>query len=184
LPEKTVSYLLAAEITAVIGHDPGLHYRALTEQFGDPVYERADVVATPNQKAALERLSPEMVAAQEMAGEKIIGKLTSAPFNHAPIGGLKVVTENGWFAARPSGTEYIYKIYFDCELTLCYPGGVVSSAKHKSCWILRAWLFWYHSARAIALFSAPVRAAKGLTGIAISIISWLLLLGFCFIQPG
>jgi phosphoglucomutase len=103
--------LLAAEITAVTGRDPCLHYRALTEQFGDPVYERADVVATPAQKAALERLSPEMVAAQEMAGEKIIAKLTRAPFNDAPIGGLKVVTENGWFAARPSGTEDIYKIY-------------------------------------------------------------------------
>jgi len=103
--------LLAAEITAVTGRDPGLHYRALTEQFGDPVYERTDVVATPAQKAVLERLSPEMVAAQEMAGEKITAKLTSAPFNNAPIGGLKVVTENGWFAARPSGTEDIYKIY-------------------------------------------------------------------------
>lgn len=103
--------LLAAEITAVTGRDPGLHYRALTEQFGDPVYERSDVVATPAQKAALERLSPEMVAAQDLAGEKIIAKLTTAPFNDAPIGGLKVVTENGWFAARPSGTEDIYKIY-------------------------------------------------------------------------
>ncbi len=103
--------LLAAEITAVTGRDPGMHYRALTEQFGDPVYERTDVVATPEQKAVLERLSPEMVAAQELAGEKITAKLTSAPFNNASIGGLKVVTENGWFAARPSGTEDIYKIY-------------------------------------------------------------------------
>ncbi len=103
--------LLAAEITAVTGRDPGEHYRKLTEQFGDPVYERADVVATPAQKAALERLSPEMVAAQDLAGEKITAKLTRAPFNNAAIGGLKVVTENGWFAARPSGTEDIYKIY-------------------------------------------------------------------------
>jgi phosphoglucomutase len=103
--------LLAAEITAVTGRDPGVHYRTLTEQFGDPVYERTDVVATPAQKAALERLSPEMVAAQDLAGEKIVAKLTRAPFNDAPIGGLKVVTENGWFAARPSGTEDIYKIY-------------------------------------------------------------------------
>jgi phosphoglucomutase len=103
--------LLAAEITAVTGRDPGEHYRKLTEQFGDPVYERADVVATPAQKAALERLSPEMVVAQNLAGEKIVAKLTRAPFNGAPIGGLKVVTENGWFAARPSGTEDIYKIY-------------------------------------------------------------------------
>jgi phosphoglucomutase len=103
--------LLAAEITAITGRDPGEHYRKLTEQFGDPVYERADVAATPAQKAALERLSPEMVAAQDLAGEKIVAKLTRAPFNDAPIDGLKVVTENGWFAARPSGTEDIYKVY-------------------------------------------------------------------------
>lgn len=109
--------LLAAEITAVTGRDPGVHYRKLTEQFGDPVYERADVAATPAQKAVLERLSPEMVTAQELAGEKITAKLTSAPYNNAPIGGLKVVTENGWFAARPSGTEDIYKIY--AESFLC-----------------------------------------------------------------
>src|SRR5512142_1211296 len=87
--------LLAAEITAVTGKDPGVHYRALTEQFGNPVYERADVPATPAQKAVLERLSPEMVAARALAGEKIIAKLTCAPYNNAPIGGLKVVTENG-----------------------------------------------------------------------------------------
>ncbi|OQA47371.1 MAG: Phosphoglucomutase [Chloroflexi bacterium ADurb.Bin325] len=103
--------LLAAEITAVTGSDPGVHYRRLTEQFGAPAYERADVAATREQKAVLERLSPEMVAAQELAGERIIAKLTAAPFNNAPIGGLKVVTENGWFAARPSGTEDVYKVY-------------------------------------------------------------------------
>lgn len=103
--------LLAAEITAVTGRDPGEHYRELAKRFGDPVYERADVAALPAQKTALERLSPGMVAAQELGGEKIIAKLTRAPFNDAPIGGLKVVTENGWFAARPSGTEDIYKIY-------------------------------------------------------------------------
>jgi phosphoglucomutase len=103
--------LLAAEITAVTGCDPGEQYRKLTKQFGDPVYERTDVIATPAQKAALERLSPDMVAAQNLAGEKITAKLTRAPFNGAPIGGLKVVTENGWFAARPSGTEDVYKIY-------------------------------------------------------------------------
>jgi phosphoglucomutase len=103
--------LLAAEITAVTGRDPGEHYRKLTEQFGDPVYQRSDVAATPAQKAALADLSPDMVAAQDLAGEKIVAKLTSAPYNNAPIGGLKVVAENGWFAARPSGTEDIYKIY-------------------------------------------------------------------------
>jgi phosphoglucomutase len=103
--------LLAAEITAVTGRDPGLHYRELVGRFGEPVYERSDVAATPKQKQALERLSPDMVAAKELAGEKILAKLTCAPHNQAPIGGLKVVTENGWFAARPSGTEDIYKIY-------------------------------------------------------------------------
>jgi phosphoglucomutase len=103
--------LLAAEITAVTGRDPGEQYRGLAAEFGDPVYERADVVATPAQKQALEELSPEMVSADKLAGEKIIAKLTRAPYNEAPIGGLKVVTENGWFAARPSGTEDIYKIY-------------------------------------------------------------------------
>jgi len=103
--------LLAAEITAATGRDPGEHYRALADRFGDPVYERMDVVATPLQKQALERLSPEMVAAEDLAGEKIVSKLTRAPYNQASIGGLKVVTENGWFAARPSGTEDIYKIY-------------------------------------------------------------------------
>jgi phosphoglucomutase len=103
--------LLAAEITARTGRDPGEHYRALTAQFGDPVYQRMDVAATPAQKQALERLSPEMVAAEEMGGEKITAKLTRAPFNNASIGGLKVVTQNGWFAARPSGTEDIYKVY-------------------------------------------------------------------------
>jgi phosphoglucomutase len=103
--------LLAAEITAVTGRDPGEHYRSLTDQFGDPVYQRMDVLATPPQKQALERLSPEMVTAEELAGEQIISKLTQAPYNNASIGGLKVVTANGWFAARPSGTEDIYKIY-------------------------------------------------------------------------
>ncbi len=103
--------LLAAEITAVTGRDPGEQYRKLADQFGDPAYERMDVAATPAQKQALERLSPDMVSAEELAGEKIVAKLTSAPYNNAPIGGLKVVTANGWFAARPSGTEDIYKVY-------------------------------------------------------------------------
>ncbi len=103
--------LLAAEITAVTGEDPAEHYRKLTEQFGDPVYSRSDAPASPEQKAALKDLSPDLVKADELAGERIEAKLTRAPGNDAPIGGLKVVTENGWFAARPSGTEDIYKIY-------------------------------------------------------------------------
>ena len=103
--------LLAAEIAAVTGRDPGEHYRALTEQFGDPVYRRVDIPATPEQKDALRDLSPEMVSAKELAGETIIAKLTRAPFNDVLIGGLKIVIENGWFAARPSGTEDVYKIY-------------------------------------------------------------------------
>lgn len=103
--------LLAAEITAVTGRDPSEHYQALTGQFGQPAYQRMDAPATPAQKAALLHLAPEMVQATELAGEKIIARLTRAPGNNAPIGGLKVVTANGWFAARPSGTEDIYKIY-------------------------------------------------------------------------
>ena len=103
--------LLAAEIMATTGRDPGEHYKALEEQFGRSEYERVDAPASPAQKAVLANLSPEMVEARELAGEKIIARLTRAPGNNAPIGGLKVVTENGWFAARPSGTENIYKIY-------------------------------------------------------------------------
>jgi phosphoglucomutase len=103
--------LLAAEITARTERDPGEHYQALEKQFGSPVYERSDAPADPAQKNTLKNLSPEMVEATEMAGEKIIAKLTHAPGNGEAIGGLKVVTENGWFAARPSGTEDIYKIY-------------------------------------------------------------------------
>ncbi len=103
--------LLAAEITAVTGRDPGEHYQAITEQFGNPVYERLDAPATPAQKTVLKDLSPDMVTARTLAGDPIIAKLTRAPGNDAPIGGLKVLTEHGWFAARPSGTENLYKIY-------------------------------------------------------------------------
>jgi phosphoglucomutase len=103
--------LLAAEITAVTGKDPGVHYAELTARFGAPVYERSDVPCTPAEKAVLGRLSPDAVAATTLAGEPITAKLTAAPGNGAPIGGLKVTTESGWFAARPSGTEDVYKIY-------------------------------------------------------------------------
>lgn len=103
--------LLAVEITAVTGRDPARHYQELTARFGAPVYDRIDAVATSAQKAVLEKLSPGMISAATLAGEPITAKLTRAPANGAEIGGLKVVTENGWFAARPSGTEEIYKIY-------------------------------------------------------------------------
>jgi len=103
--------LIAAEITARTGKDPGVHYKALTEMFGDPIYERIDAPASPEQKAVLEKLSPDEVTASMLAGEEITAKLTKAPGNGASIGGLKVVTKNGWFAARPSGTENVYKIY-------------------------------------------------------------------------
>jgi phosphoglucomutase len=103
--------LLAAEMMAKTGSDPGELYTELTREFGSPVYERIDAPATPEQKAVLQKLSPEQVEASELAGEKINAKLTAAPGNGAAIGGLKVVTENGWFAARPSGTENVYKIY-------------------------------------------------------------------------
>jgi phosphoglucomutase len=103
--------LLAAEITARTGKDPGEHYRELTAEFGTSYYTRIDAPATPEQQAKLGKLSPEAVTASTLAGEPIIAKLTRAPGNNAPIGGLKVVTASGWFAARPSGTENIYKIY-------------------------------------------------------------------------
>lgn len=103
--------LLAAEILAVTGKDPGEHYQSLTEQFGAPAYKRIDVAATLEQKAALKALSADSVTSSELAGETIKQIQTHAPGNGAAIGGLKVSTENGWFAARPSGTENIYKIY-------------------------------------------------------------------------
>jgi phosphoglucomutase len=103
--------LLAAEILATTGKDPHQMYVELTKKFGNPIYQRMDAPADPEQKKILANLNPENVKAAELAGEKILQKLTRAPYNDAPIGGLKVVTENGWFAARPSGTENIYKIY-------------------------------------------------------------------------
>ena len=103
--------LLAAEITARTGRDPGEHYRELAGRYGEPFYTRIDAPATPAEKAALKRLSPGAVTASELAGEPISAKLTRAPGNGAEIGGLKVVAENGWFAARPSGTENVYKLY-------------------------------------------------------------------------
>lgn len=103
--------LLAAEITARTGKDPGQHYQELTAKLGTPYYTRIDAPATPEQKNALKKLTPEVVTATELAGEPILTKLTRAPGNNAPIDGLKVVAKSGWFAARPSGTENIYKLY-------------------------------------------------------------------------
>lgn len=103
--------LLAGEITAVTGKDPGDHYQELTAKFGTPYYTRIDAPASPEQKSKLSKLSPEAVKATDLAGERIVARLTQAPGNNASIGGLKIATANGWFAARPSGTENIYKIY-------------------------------------------------------------------------
>ncbi len=108
--------LLAAEITAKTGRDPGEHYKSLEGRFGSPVYQRIDAPANPSQKAVLKDLSPEWIEAGQLAGEPIRAKLTRAPGNGAAIGGLKVVADNGWFAARPSGTEDVYKIYAESFL--------------------------------------------------------------------
>ena len=106
-----IACLLAAELTAKTGRDPGQAYASLTERFGAPVYRRIDAPATPEQKAVLAKLSPAQVTATSLAGDPVTAILTKAPGNGAAIGGLKVATDNGWFAARPSGTENVYKIY-------------------------------------------------------------------------
>jgi phosphoglucomutase len=103
--------LLAAEIMAVTGSTPSARYRSITERLGDPAYARVDAPATRQQKAVLARLSPDQFAADELAGEPVLARLTSAPGNGEPLGGIKVTTESGWFAARPSGTEDVYKLY-------------------------------------------------------------------------
>jgi phosphoglucomutase len=121
--------LLAAEITAVTGKDPGEHYRELTATFGTPHYTRLDAPATPEQKARLQKLAPEAVKEAEMAGEPIVARLTRAPGNNAPIGGLKVVTASGWFAARPSGTENIYKIYAESFKDHTHLDAIVTEAQ-------------------------------------------------------
>jgi phosphoglucomutase len=121
--------LLAAEITAKTGKDPGVHYRELTEQFGTPLYTRIDQPATPAEKAVLKKLSPELVKATDLAGEPITAKLTRAPGNDAPIGGLKVVSASGWFAARPSGTENLYKIYAESFRDQAHLDRIVQEAR-------------------------------------------------------
>ena len=121
--------LLAAEITARTGKDPGEHFRALVAEFGMPYYTRIDAAATPEQKARLEKLSPEAVKVSDLAGEPITAKLTRAPGNNEPIGGLKVVTANGWFAARPSGTENLYKVYAESFRDEKHLEAIVSEAQ-------------------------------------------------------
>jgi phosphoglucomutase len=121
--------LLAAEITACTGKNPGEHFRELTEEFGTPYYTRIDAPATPEQKASLERLSPDAVKASDLAGEPISAKLTRAPGNQAPIGGLKVIAKSGWFAARPSGTENIYKIYAESFKSQSHLNAILSEAE-------------------------------------------------------
>lgn len=121
--------LLAAEITAVTGHDPGEHYRELTSQFGTPYYARVDAAATPAEKAKLGKLSPDAVTAADLAGDPITAKLTRAPGNNAPIGGLKVATAAGWFAARPSGTENVYKIYAESFRDAAHLAAILAEAK-------------------------------------------------------
>jgi phosphoglucomutase len=130
-----VCCLLAAEMTARRGDDPGAQYRRLTERFGDPAYRRVDAPATPSQKAVLKQLSADDVQASELAGEPITGVLTAAPANRAALGGVKVATEHGWFAARPSGTEDVYKVYAESflgedhlERVLAEATGIVSAA--------------------------------------------------------
>jgi phosphoglucomutase len=124
-----VPNLLAAEITARTGRDPGDHYHNLTAQFGEPFYERIDAPATADQKERLGKLSPEAVIVSKLAGEPILAKLTKAPGNDSPIGGLKVITSSGWFAARPSGTESIYKIYAESFKDRAHLNAILTGAQ-------------------------------------------------------
>jgi phosphoglucomutase len=121
--------LLAAEITAKTGKDPGAHYEELAGEFGTPFYTRVDAPATPAEKAALKKLDPAAVQASTLAGEPIVAKLTRAPGNDAPIGGLKVATKNGWFAARPSGTENVYKIYAESMTSAAHLDAILKEAR-------------------------------------------------------
>jgi len=121
--------LLAAEITAVTGMDPGRHYAELTARLGAPVYTRIDTPCSPAEKAGFKRLTPESVTATTLAGDPITAKLTRAPGNRAPIGGLKVTTAQGWFAARPSGTENVYKLYAESFRDATHLERIVEEAK-------------------------------------------------------
>jgi len=121
--------LLAAEITAVTGKDPGEHYRALTAELGTPYYTRIDAPATPAQKTRLRKLAPEDVRDAMLADDPITARLTRAPGNNAPVGGLKVVTACGWFAARPSGTEDVYKLYAESFRSQAHLETIVAEAR-------------------------------------------------------
>jgi phosphoglucomutase len=121
--------LLAAEITARTGKDPALQYRQLTAEFGSPLYTRIDAPASPDQKRKLQKLSADSVKETELAGEPIVAKLTKAPGNHAPIGGVKVVAKSGWFAARPSGTENVYKVYAESFENQLHLNVIISEAQ-------------------------------------------------------
>jgi phosphoglucomutase len=121
--------LLAAEITARTGQDPGQHYQELTAQFGTPYYTRIDAPANAAQRTALKNLSPDAVSARDLAGAPIVARLTRAPGNNAAVGGLKVVTPDGWFAARPSGTENIYKLYAESFKSPTHLNQIVEEAQ-------------------------------------------------------
>ena len=121
--------LLAAEITAKTGKDPGEHYREITAEYGSPLYSRIDAPATPTEKAALAALTPEAVESTELVGDAIEAKLTRAPGNGAAIGGLKVISRSGWFAARPSGTEDIYKIYAESFKDQAHLDAIIAQAR-------------------------------------------------------
>ena len=121
--------MLAAEITARTGKDPGQHYAEITAAYGNPVYTRIDQAATPSEKARLRQLSPSQVKSATLAGEPIRATLTKAPGNGAAIGGLKVVAQNGWFAARPSGTENVYKVYAESFLGQSHLDRILAEAR-------------------------------------------------------
>jgi phosphoglucomutase len=121
--------LLAAEITAKMGKDPGELYKGLAREFGEPVFELVESAASAEQKKILHNLSPEQITSKTLAGEPIVSILTKAPGNGAPIGGIKVVTKNGWFAARPSGTEDIYKIYGESFLGKTHLARILEEAQ-------------------------------------------------------
>jgi phosphoglucomutase len=121
--------LLAAEITAVTGRDPGEHYAEITARLGAPVYTRIDTPCTPAEKAGFKRLTPDAITTTTLAGDRIDAKLTHAPGNGAAIGGLKVTTSQGWFAARPSGTENVYKLYAESFRDSVHLARIVEEAR-------------------------------------------------------